>query len=305
MATMKRVVVTGGTGFIGLETLRFLLDRRYDVHVICRQPVWDGVGVSSADHAHYHSCDLLHQDCRALLAEIRPTHLLHLAWYAEHGSFWKAPENLDWIAASLRLLRAFAAAEGSRVVFSGSCAEYDWSYESLNEQETPLRPATLYGASKLALCQLLMAAQASLNISAAWGRIFFPYGPRDQAGRLLSTVIDGVRLGKPVACSDGKAVRSYIYVEDAARALVELLDGPVSGAVNIATDESFSVRDIASLAAQFCGNEALVRFGTRPTRDNEPSVLRADVSRLYNEVAFRPRFSIVEGIKNTVALRAS
>ena len=55
-----------------------------------------------------------------------PTHLLHLAWYAEPGLFWRSPENLRWVEASLRLLRAFAEHGGQRAVMAGSCAEYAW-----------------------------------------------------------------------------------------------------------------------------------------------------------------------------------
>src|SRR3974390_723916 len=100
----KRVLLTGASGFIGSECLPFLAARGYDVHVLARKPAWDGA--LPLQSLHYHQCDLLDQDCEALLAEIQPTHLLHLAWYAEHGKFWSALENLDWVAASLRLVRA-------------------------------------------------------------------------------------------------------------------------------------------------------------------------------------------------------
>jgi nucleoside-diphosphate-sugar epimerase len=299
----KRVLVTGGTGFIGSETLPFLLERGYEVHVVGRQATKDAARLPAANALHVHQCDLLHQDCRDLLAEIAPSHLLHLAWYAEHGAFWRALENLDWVAASLRLVRTFATCGGTRAVFAGTCAEYDWSVDTLDEATTPLRPATLYGASKLALFELLQAARDQLGISTAWGRIFFPYGPRDQPGKLLSAVIDGVHAGKTVACSDGRQVRSFIYVEDVARAFVDLLDSAVIGAVNIATDEVSSVRDMVSRAARLSGDEALVQFGARPLQKGEPPLLRAATSRLFNEVGFRPRFNLADGIAKTVQLR--
>jgi nucleoside-diphosphate-sugar epimerase len=301
----KRVLVTGGTGFIGMETLPFLLERGYEVYVLGRKAAPDVTGPPVAKLVRFHQFDLLQQDCRTLLAEIQPTHLLHLAWYAEHGAFWRALENLDWVAASLRLVRAFAATGGTRAVCAGTCAEYDWGADTLDEAMTPLRPATLYGASKLALLQLLQAAREQLGVSTAWGRIFFPYGPRDQPGKLLSAVIDGVRAGKTVACSDGRQVRSFIYVEDVARAFVELLDGGVTGAVNIATDEVSSVREMVSLAARLSGDASLVQFGARPMQKGEPPLLRAVTRRLSDEVGFRPRFALADGIAETVRLRAA
>jgi nucleoside-diphosphate-sugar epimerase len=301
---MKRVLVTGGTGFIGSEALPFLIERGYEVHVVGRRPAWDGTNSSAAKLIQYRCYDLFNEDCRRLFAELRPSHLLHFAWCGEHGTFWWSLENLDWVAASLRLLRAFAASGGMRAVCAGSCAEYDWSFDVYEEAVTPLRPATLYGASKLALFRLSAAAQNRLGVSMAWGRIFFPYGPRDQDGRLLSAVIDGVRAGNVVACSEGNQVRSYIYVEDVGRAFVELLDSEITGAVNIANEESSSIRDIVGYAAKLCGGEDLVHFGARPVQPNEPPLMRAVTRRLFHEVGFQPRISLKDGLAMTVQLRA-
>jgi nucleoside-diphosphate-sugar epimerase len=300
---MKRVLVTGGTGFIGREALPFLLERGYEVHVAARSTAPDRRG--SAVAVRFHRSDLLRDDIEALLEEIQPTHLLHLAWYAEHGAFWSALENLDWVAASLRLARAFAARGGERAVFAGSCAEYDWSFHTLDETRTPLDPATVYGVAKVSTYRLLAAATERLRISLAWGRVFFPYGPHDQAGKLLSAVIDKVSSGEIVACSEGKQSRAFIYVEDVGRAFVELLDSRVEGAVNIATDQVYTVREVVAHAAGLCGGESLVQFGTRPAQPNEPPFMCAFVRRLYEEVGFAPRFDLARGLQATVDLRRS
>lgn len=168
---MKRVLVTGGSGFIGRETLPFLLEHGYEVHVLARSVATDGEAATST--VYYHRCDLLRDSCEALVAAIQPTHLLHFAWYSEHDTFWWALENLDWVAASLRLARAFANAGGVRAVFAGTCAEYDWSFQTLDEALTPLNAATLYGSSKASLFGLMSAAAERLRITLAWGRIFF------------------------------------------------------------------------------------------------------------------------------------
>ena len=298
---MKRVLVTGGTGFIGREVLPFLRERGYEIHVTGRSAMPDGSPELGA--VNYHQCDLLRDGCEELVAAIQPTDLLHFAWYAEHGTFWWALENMDWVAASLRLARAFAAVGGVRAVFAGSCTEYDWSFHTLDEALTPLDPATLYGSAKASLYRLLSSASGHLGISLAWGRIFFPYGPRDQPGRVLSTVIDKVSAGEVVACSEGTQARAFIYVEDVARAFVELLDSQVEGAVNIATEQVYTVREVVSKAAKMCGDESLVQYGARSPQPNEPPFIRASVRRLYDEVGFRPRFDLSRGLQNTVCLR--
>jgi nucleoside-diphosphate-sugar epimerase len=247
--------------------------------------------------------DLLEGDPSRLLDEVRPTHLLHLAWTVEPGVFWSSPANLDWVAASLRLLRAFGAAGGQRAAMAGTCAEYDWRRRRLVEDKTPLVPATLYGEAKAALWRLARAAGPELGVSIGWGRVFFPFGPREPPGRLVGEAIDRLRAGEAFACSDGRQVRPYIFVNDAAEALVALLDSSVEGAVNIATAEVISVRHIVGAIAELLGAEGLVRWGARPVRAGEPRALAADVARLAGEVGFKPRFTFRQGIVETIAER--
>jgi nucleoside-diphosphate-sugar epimerase len=300
---MKRVLVTGGTGFIGRETLPFLLEHGFEVHLVTQAASNKRDETSDAGRAVYHQCDLVNENCESLLAKVRPTHLLHFAWYAKHGAFWWAPENLDWIAASLRLTRAFSASGGVRAVFAGSCAEYDWAFHTLDEVHTPLRPRTLYGVGKSSLYLTLNSAAKGLGISIGWGRIFFPYGPHDQPGKLISTVIDKLSRGESVACSEGSQARAFIYVEDAARAFVELLDSDVIGAVNIATDRVYTVRDVVARVARLCADEKLVQFGAATLQTGEPPFMAASVRRLFDEVGFSPRFDLDQGLKRTVGMR--
>jgi nucleoside-diphosphate-sugar epimerase len=290
-----RVVVTGGGGFIGREAVAALRARGAEVHLLGRAPSGDGVTP--------HVIDLLTEDPAPLLRAIAPTHLLHLAWYAEPGKFWTARENLDWVAASLRLVQGFAAAGGTRAAFAGSCTEYDWAHQTLDEVATPIEAATLYGTSKAALCRVLVKAAPVLGLSIGWGRIFFLYGPHENAGRLLPDVVDKVATGQRVATSDGTQRRDFMHVEDVAAALVALLASPVEGAVNIATGVSTPVRDLVALAAAAAGDAGLVDFGARPRQAHEPEVMLAAIARLRDEVGFVPKWSFADGIADAVARR--
>jgi nucleoside-diphosphate-sugar epimerase len=257
----------------------------------------------AAPGAHGHAFDLLRSDPIWLLREIAPTHLLHLAWHVPAGGFWKAPENLDWVAASLRLLRAFASAGGARAVIAGSCAEYDWSSELLHETDTALRPHSLYGEAKASLFRLSTAAAPQLALSLAWGRIFFPYGPREKGGRLFSGVIDGIASGEPVPCSEGSQIRDFMHVVDCGRAFAALLKSSVEGAVNIASGDGHAVREFIQEIAKQAGRPDLPQFGARRLQPGEPPVMLASVARLRHEVGFAPRYGFSSGIARAVAER--
>lgn len=291
----KRVLVTGASGFIGRETLVPLAARGFEVCRVVPTPA--GAASPTA-----HLCDLLSGDLERLMGEAAPTHLLHLAWFVGPG-FWTSPLNDAWASASIRLLGAFAASGGRRAVIAGSCAEYDWSCETLSERLTPLRPRTPYGRAKAELYEAATATAARSGVSIGWGRIGFPFGPFDRPGRLVSAAIDRMSASETLDCSEGRQVRPFIHVEDVAAALVQLLDSGVEGAVNIASDESASVRQMVEWVCEALGVHGLARFGALPTSADEPARLTAEVRRLYDEVGFRPRSGLREAVARTVTER--
>ena len=173
------------------------------------------------------------------MADVEPEVLLHLAWYVEPGRFWTAPENVRWVEASLALLRAFAGAGGRRAVVAGTSAEYDWHAVGArcNEQRTPLRPATLYGAAKHALHTVAAPYAEQAGFELAWGRIFFVYGPGEPEGRLVPSVGRALLAGRRVPTTRGDQVRDFMHVEDVAAAFAALADADATGAVNVASGD--------------------------------------------------------------------
>jgi nucleoside-diphosphate-sugar epimerase len=294
---VRRALLTGAGGFIGRELPKLLTARGFDVHSIGRAEDKAGNGWT------HHRCDLLRDDLDPLLRVLGATHLIHMAWYAEPGKFWTAPDNLDWVAASLKLVRAFQRAGGRRIVAAGSCTEYDWGHSTLDEQETPLNPSTLYGEAKAALYRILSKGAPSLDLSFAWGRIFFLYGPFEAPGRLVSSLIDGIARGERVDFSAGAQQRDFMHVEDVAAAFAALLDSDVQGAVNIASGTTVAVRDLVERGARIADGAHLVSFGTRPMQAGEPPLLAAAIGRLQGELGFTPRFGLDEGLRDTVARR--
>lgn len=307
MKTPYRVLVTGGRGFVGAPTVDFLVERGHRVHGVSRdsgngQGSCNGRGSDNGQgQVSWHVADLLDPvQVERLVVAVRPTHLLHLAWYTKHQGYWSALENLRWLEASLQLVREFAASGGRRVVIAGSCAEYHTEGGVCVESATPLVPLTLYGASKHALQVAVSSFAATAGVSAAWARVFYLYGPREQPRRLVPSVVQCLLRHEPVACSAGSQLRDYLYVDDAAAALVSLLESPVEGAVNIASGVPITVRDLVQRIGHHIGCSDLVQLGALPRRIGEPDVLVANVDRLTREVGWRPQVGIDAGLTRTI-----
>jgi nucleoside-diphosphate-sugar epimerase len=292
---MKRIILTGANGFIGRQAIKPLLERGYEVHAISNvQPPAD---LKSAG-VLWHKANLLHDaDIADLTNSIRATHLLHFAWYVEHGKFWNAPENKEWTAASLKLLDCFIENGGERVVMSGTCVEYDLTGTAiLSESETDLQPSNLYGECKVELQRQL----AVREISHAWGRLFFLYGEFESPRRLVPSVISSLLRNDAAECSHGRQVRDFIYVKDAAEAFVALLDSDVEGAVNIASGEPVTIKDLVLTIADHLGKRENVRFGPVASPTDEPPIIVANVKRLTNEVEWKPSYNLNQGIEKTI-----
>nr|WP_241697618.1 NAD(P)-dependent oxidoreductase [Mariprofundus sp. NF] len=293
---MKRVLVTGADGFIGRYILPLLVKAGYEVHALCWLSEARGV-----EGVIWHKVNLMdYPAVDALLHELQVTHLLHLAWYTVHGKFWNAAENLHWVGCSLNLLKSFVEHGGKRVLMAGSCAEYDWSKGHCIEQETSCNPATLYGTGKHALHQVARSYCVQHQVSFSWGRIFFLYGPGEVGGRFVPAVINGLLRQETVPCSDGRQLRDFMYVQDVASAFAALLESDLTGAVNIASGVSCTLRGIGEEIMQQIEGRGRIEFGALPNREDDPAVLTADVSRLCDELNWQPAFSLEQGLSETI-----
>jgi nucleoside-diphosphate-sugar epimerase len=295
----RRVLVTGASGFIGRHALAPLLERGFEVHAVMSR---DAPPPGAPARVRWHRADLLDAAAHgALLAAASPSHLLHLAWYAEHGRFWTSTENLRWAAATLELVRAFAERGGRRAVLAGSCAEYRWGDPGpCVEGLTPLEPATLYGTAKHATRAVLEAAAPQLGIELAWGRVFFLYGPDEAPGRLVASVARALVAGKRAPTGDGTQLRDFLHVADVAAAFAALLDSDVTGPVNIASGEARPLRDVIDAIGVAAGRPDLLDVGALPARPGDPDELVADVTRLRDDVGFVPAIGLQGGIAQSV-----
>lgn len=291
----ERVLLTGGTGLIGGPALSLLVARGWDVHALSSRPQEAVEGVT------WHTVDLTDTaDVARVVPRIGASHLLHFAWSVRPGQVWNSPENVRWVEASLALVRAFADGPGRRAVLAGSCGEYLWGDAPCSEHSTPIAPRTVYGSCKAALLDVLTAAAPALGLSAAWGRIFFVYGPGEHPDRLVAAVVRSLLAGREAETSHGRQVRDYLHSADVAAAFVDLLESDVAGPVNIGSGTGVELREIATLAAEIVGRLDLLRLGARPAADFEPSRIVGDVSRLRSEVGFSPRFTLEAGLADTV-----
>ncbi len=292
----KKVLLTGATGFIGHHCLEPLKARGYEVHAVSSKPL-----KADAGGVRWHQANLLEPGAaKPLLAVVKPSHLLHLAWFVVPGKLITAPENFAWVRASMELVQEFAAQGGKRLTVCGSGYEYDWNYGYCSEKLTPAVPNTVYGSCKQAL-NLLVQSFASQNaLSAAWGRVFFLYGPNEHPQRLVSSVILSLLKGDPAKTSHGKQIRDYMHVQDVTDGMVALLDSEVTGSVNVSSGQATTLREIVLTIGKLLKRPDLIQLGAVPARANDTPLVVGENLRLLNEVGWKQQFELEAGLQQTI-----
>ena len=306
----RSVIVTGGAGFLGRQTIKPLVERGFTVHVLTRtvseaftkeisQIFERGLNVPVKIHpADLHNTDSV----TGLIKRIKATHFLHTAWDTWPGEFWNAPSNLDWIVTSKLMLQAFIEAGGERFVGVGTSAEYDWDGGDLllTEGTTKLLPATIFGQSKLAFRKSLVTISQHHGVSSAWGRVFIPFGPHDKPQRFFASAIASMVRGEEFLVSSGDQLRDLCDVRDIASAFVALLDSQVTGDLNIASGEARTVASVLIQIGDLLRKRELVKLGARARAAGEPQRLIASVERLRREVKWKPERSFDRRLEETV-----
>lgn len=287
-----KVLLTGASGFIGRYVVHALRQSGAQVVALGRRPIAD---------VPFIEADLLDcPDFDAIARQAQATHLLHLAWYAEHGKFWDSPLNESWAVATARLGEAFCEAGGRHIVAAGTCAEYVWGGEGLlDEERSPIRPTSLYGQAKdvahRALADICMQYQARLT----WGRIFFPYGPGEPGQKLIPSLIDVFRGRRAPFAINAEARRDFLHAQDVAGGLLSLLGDARGDVYNICSGQPLRLHDLVVQLARLCGQDPDIVLRLSVARPGEPAIVAGLCERL-KQTGWRQTLGLAEGLASMV-----
>lgn len=235
-----KILLTGGGGFLGRPLLHLLESRNYDITLIgrSRPPSFKGCFIEA---------DLLSISASKItdiMKEIRPTHLVHLAWYAEHGDFWESDQNLHWINKTALLVKKFCENGGKRVLVSGSCAEYSWDVGCELKEDSPCFPSSLYGMSKHLTQQIVAYICNQAEVELTWCRIFFPYGPNEDSKKLVPSLKRiANNLDEPFLIK-APGSRDFLHVDDVANAIVTIILRQATGLINISSGNAYDIQQL-------------------------------------------------------------
>lgn len=266
---VSRVLATGGTGFVGRALLTELAARGIAVHAVVRTGTADRLPAGTAERV-VETEDVFDETPQWWSERLAGVDMaIHAAWCAEPGRYLTDPRNLDCLTGTISLARGAAAAGLGRLVGIGSCFEYDLT-SGLLSPDTRLDPKTPYAAAKAAACMVLGQFLPAHGVSFLWARLFHLHGPGEDPRRLVPYIHRQLASGEVAELTEGRQVRDFMDVRDAAAMLVDDALGDREGPTNIASGKGVTVRQLALDIAGTYGRPDLLRFGARPDNLTDP-----------------------------------
>ena len=293
-----RVVVTGGSGFIGSHVVDKLRAAGHEPRILDLSPSpWHAPGEIETTLV-----DLTDAAATAV-AVCDAEAIVHLAAMADVNEVVGQPERTDAVntRGTFNLLEA-ARAEGiSRFLYASTI----WVYGNApgpqpHDEDTPLvLPPHLYTATKLAGEMYCRSFETMYGVSTTILRFGIPYGPRARPAAVVPAFIAKAKAGTPLTIAgDGSATRQFVYVEDLAEGVVAALDPAGAGRIyNLVGDELVSVKEIADTVRELVA-DVPVEHG--PDRPVDLVFGRASGERAASELGWRPRTSFREGVRRYV-----
>jgi UDP-glucose 4-epimerase len=307
-AAGRRVLVTGGAGFIGSHLVDALVARGDHVVVVDNLSVGTRANLQRHDGAgrvDLHVEDVLDGEQMTRLLEGVEV-VFHLATQCVRLSLFD-PETVHKVntEGTLRMLLAAVGARVRRFVYISSSEAFGSAQTVPMSEEHPFDPTTIYGASKMAGELYTTAFHRTHGLDTTIVRPFNTYGPREHFegayGEVIPKFVVRVLNGKrPIIFGDGCQTRDFTYVGDTVTGMLLAADasGFTGRSVNIARGVEVSINEIARLVLEACGSSLEPEFG--PERPADVRRHYGDIGRARKELGFSPQVSIADGIARYV-----
>jgi nucleoside-diphosphate-sugar epimerase len=297
-----RLLITGATGFVGAKTLELALAAGHEVAATVR-PQSPARRLAPFE-GRYHQLSVELSDGHALTKEVaafRPESIIHLAWAGvANAARFDHTQISENIGAACALVEAGAAAGCSAFIGTGSQGEYGAGSAML--EDTLPSPSTLYGAAKVSTLYLTRQLAAQSGMRHAWLRLFSTYGPDDNEGWLIPTLITKMLRGERPQTTLGTQEWDWLHVDDVARGLLAAATAAAAqGVFNLGSGEAIPVRKAIETIRDLAAPGMELVFGEIPFRPDQVMHMQANIERLKRATSWAPQVAFAEGIARTVA----
>lgn len=302
---MKRVILTGASGFVGANLARVLIREGHDVHLLLRDASrhWRVQEIMGDVVPHYG--DLADETAvDALVAKVQADWVFHLAAYGAYSTQTDARRMVDTnVLGTINLVEACAKAGCEALVNTGSSSEYGFTSHAALETDR-IEPNSTYAVTKAAATHYCSHVAQRENLNFATLRLYSIYGPYEDPDRLMPRLVTAAIHGALPPLVTPEIARDFVYVSDACNAYLlaaQHQHSPPGEVYNIGSGVQTSLRDLVDLAKTVFPIEEEPRWGAMPDRQWDSTIWVADSSKANERLGWRPTVSLSDGLKRLSA----
>ncbi len=302
----KRILVTGGAGFLGSHLCERLLDAGQDV--LCVDNYFTGTKDNIAHlMGNPHFEIMRHDVCFPLYVEVDEIYNLACPASPVHYQFDPVQTTktsvhgaINMLGLSKRVKAKILQASTSEVYGDPSVHPQDESYKG---NVNPIGPRACYDEGKRCAETLFFDYHRQHGLLIKVARIFNTYGPRmhPNDGRVVSNFIVQALKGDPITIfGDGSQSRAFCYVDDLVEGLIRLMDSPddVTGPVNLGNPSELGIRDLAETVIAMTGSKSTLE--RLPLPEDDPTQRCPDISQAKSLLGWQPTVNLQEGLGKTI-----
>lgn len=298
----EKILVTGGTGFLGKYVVEELIAKGAAPTILTRNPQTK-VFKNLTGKLKLVEIDLFDfSRLTDFLEKFRPDRIIHLAGYTFQTD--KYPDVFEKInyEATAKLLEAAVSVKAERIIIIGTADEY--GFQNCPQSETmAAKPVSEYAASKNKAVDYALSLHAKSDLPVVILRPFTIYGIGQPAKMFVSQAIECAVRGIPFEMSKGEQKRDLLFVSDFVNAIIKFLTASgVEGEIfNVGSGQAIALETLARRIWEIAGaDEKLLKIGARPTGGNELHDTQADISKISQTLGWQPTVSLGEGLKTVI-----
>lgn len=301
--TGKKVLVTGGAGFIGANLTRKFISLNYDVNLLIRPSTNIRRIKDIIPQIRIHRADILNKKSLAKIIEkINPSVILHLATYSQYRNQQDYAQMVEInINGTLNLLNASKNIDYDLFINTGSSSEYGIKDKPMRETDL-LEPISFYAATKSSATLLCQAFSREYKKSIVTLRPFSVYGPFEEKDRFIPTIIRNLIRKKTINLTLGEQRRDFIYIDDVVDIYIKTLKKgkKLSGEIlNMGTGKEYTNDEVVKTLFKATNSKTKINKGSFPKRIWDTPHWVSDISKTKKLLNWTPGFTLEEGLAKT------
>ena len=303
---MKKILITGASGFVGSHTVRQAVTLGYEVHALVREDSSRERITDVEEKISIHTGALEDREfIHSLVKQLRPRAVLHLATSPIMSGKTADASTLirTNIEGTVNLMDAAqASGVGAFINLGSGVGEYGPKNHPVAEDER-CEPVELYAVTKLAGTLYGQGLAQRTGFPCLTFRLFTPYGPGIQKGRLLYNLIEHTLKGTPVQMGAPTVSRDFIFAEDIPPLLLEALERAEEkkGEIyNLGSGESTTLQSLVETVFRASDMKTEVEWNKLPVLSYDSEFWQADMTKTFKAFSWRPKISLLKGVTRTV-----